>query len=290
MPKEKQMKRSIQVLVALGMVCAMLGVASLVRVDDSTAWSSSYDASLSGNGAGAPAIQASLGGITLYLPIVMRPPGPIFFPLVGKAATPTRTPTPTRTLTPIANPIKNGGFETANDATGPWLASLTYVGGAVQGVDLRDTLVGAGATPHTGSYAAWFGSYPFGTAGYQVELWQNNVTVPAGGSTLRYWLLIKSDEPQCSVDYDYTWVFFVTSQANQVESYPLCTSARTNGWIKRDVSLSSYVGQTGWLGFIVRILGANSDLFIDDVALGTLTGAPLPAQIPLPAGSRTPTP
>jgi hypothetical protein len=280
------MKKSAKAFLALGIVFAVLGAASLANLDTSTAWSSSHDTSLPGSGSNAPAIKASLGGYTLYLPAIMKPPGPIYLPLVAK---PAPSPTPTRTATPIANPVKNGGFE---DTTVSWFASLTYEDDPNNpiGVDLRHTLQGTGASPHAGSWAAWLGGYPFGARGYRVELWQNNITIPAGGTTLQYWAWIQSDEPICSVDYDFVWVYFSSNQNNVVESYPLCTSARTSGWVKREINLSGYVGQTGWLGFVVRILGANSNLFIDDVALGTLTGAPLPAQTPIPAGSKTPTP
>lgn len=227
--------------------------------------------------------KTSNGTYTLYLPFVAKPPPPIYLPFVAQGATPTLTPTPTRTSTPIPNPIKNGGFEEPNDGnTGPWWASLTYIGQPVQGVDVRDTLAGTGATPRTGSYASWLGGFPYGKSGYQVDLLQQ-ITVPTGGSTLRYWIWIQSEESLCDRDnLDGTWVFFLTSQQNLLESYALCTANHTNGWVKREVSLANYVGQTGWLAFSTRILGANSNLFIDDVALGTLTNVPQNERTPTP--------
>jgi hypothetical protein len=278
---EDCMKTSVKVFLALSMVLAAISVASLPNPENSTASSLPNNATLTAATLDAPAIKASIGGYTLYLPIVIRRSGPIYIPLVAKAVAPTSAPTP------IPNPVKNGGFEQANDGTnGPWFASLTYIGQPVQGVDVRDTLAGTGASPHTGSYAAWLGGFPDA----QIDLLQQ-ITIPTSGTTLRYWAWIQSDEPICDRDnLDGAWVFFLTSQQNLVESYALCTSARTNGWVKREVNLSSYAGQTGWLTFSVRILGANSNLFIDDVALGTLTNASLPGQTPIPAGSRTPTP
>ena len=64
----------------------------------------------------------------------------------------------------LPNTIQNPGFEQPNVA-GPWYATLTYTGQSAQGIDVRDTLGGTGATPHTGNYAAWLGGFPYGQSG-----------------------------------------------------------------------------------------------------------------------------
>ncbi len=196
-----------------------------------------------------------------------------YFPFVAKQPTP--TPTPTRTPVPIPNPIQNGGFESAG---GPWLSAWCIWPSCSNlsdwfGIDTRadsGQLNTQGASPHTGNWAAWLG----GQSNIQMRMDQQSVTVPAGGSTLRYWLWIQSGETTCNInDVNGAWVFFITSQQNTVDSYPLCTANATSGWTKHDVNLSAYANQTGWLTFYTRILGANSNWFIDDVAMGTLSGA-----------------
>jgi hypothetical protein len=199
--------------------------------------------------------------------------GPMYMPFVNRAPTPTSTPTPTPP--PIPNPIQNGGFESPNSESGPWLSAWCIWPSCDPwfGIDTRansGSLSAIGASPHTGGWAAWLG----GQSNIQMRMDQQSVTVPAGGSTLRYWLWIQSDETSCNInDVDGAWVFFITSQQNTVDSYALCTANATSGWVKHDVNLSAYAGQTGWLTFYTRILGANSNWLIDDVAMGTLSGA-----------------
>ncbi len=201
-----------------------------------------------------------------YLPFIPKERTP--------TPTPTFTPTPTRTPVPVANPIQNGGFESANTETGPWLSAWCSPpdlgsGCALVGFDSRSNLSGSGASPHTGGWAAWLG----GNYNAQWETAQY-ITVPASGSTLRYWHWVLSDEPVCDLNnIDGAWLFFISDQAHLVDSFHLCTPNQTNGWVKRDVNLSAYVGQAGWLKFIMRNLGAISSWFIDDVAMGTLSGA-----------------
>jgi hypothetical protein len=234
----------------------------------------------------SPAIKAS-GAYSLYLPIVRKPPAPIYLPIVFKPATPTPTPTATPTSTRIPNPIQNPGFEQPNDASGPWWATRQhYPDGPLEGIDVRVDRGGlpTGVSPHGGDWVSWLG----GIQDYAMFL-QQDVTIPAGGATLRYWTWIQSDEPSCDPPYDEAWVFFKPpNQQYQVEHYALCWGSVTSGWVKRDVDLSSYVGQSGSLTFAVRILGENSNLFIDDVALGTLTSSPSRGETFVPVRVATP--
>jgi hypothetical protein len=146
-----------------------------------------------------------------------------------------------------------------------------------------------GVTPHSGDYASWLGGFRLNGYEYaQTDLLQQ-ITIPAGGATLRYWTWIQSEEPFCdTINIDGAWVLFGTDLWHEVESYALCTSVATTGWVKRDVNLSGYVGQTGWLAFSVRIRGLNSNLFIDDVALGTLTSASSRGETFVPVRDATP--
>lgn len=204
--------------------------------------------------------------------------GPQYFPFIGNAPTPTPTPAPTRTPpptpTPIPNSIVNGGFE--QQATG-WYASLQipYNGppqGWVLAVSRND--LPSPVSPHSGDWVAWLGGYMNSRTELETA---NPFTIPPGGSTLRYWLWIQSDEPTCDINSgDGAWVFIVSNTVpqTQIDGYALCQANQTNNsWVKRDVNLAGYAGQSVYLDFVARILGQNSNWFIDDVQMGTLSGA-----------------
>ncbi len=197
--------------------------------------------------------------------------GPISFPWIAKQPTPTPTPTPTPM--PIANPVRNGGFEQGGT---DWFAGTQIPWYADPVGDIlarhRNDLP-APVAPHSGDWVAWLGGFPNSRTTLQTA--DPPFTVPSGGSTLRYWLWIQSDEPTCDLNnVDGAWVFFSTqAQQHTVDSFNLCTTNATNGWGKHDLDLSQFVGQVGWLSFVVRNIGENSNLFIDDVQMGTLAGA-----------------
>lgn len=204
--------------------------------------------------------------------------GPQYFPFIGNAPTPTPTPAPTRTPpptpTPIPNSIVNGGFE--QQATG-WYASLQIPynsppQGSVLAVSRND--LPSPVSPHSGDWVAWLGGYMNSRTELETA---NPFTIPPGGSTLRYWLWIQSDEPTCDINsVDGAWVFIVSNTVpqTQIDGYALCQANQTNNsWVKRDVNLAGYAGQSVYLDFVARILGQNSNWFIDDVQMGTLSGA-----------------
>jgi len=277
------MKNPNKALTTLAIILLGMSFVSLLTPENSAAFPPADNQTPTA--ARTSARKPSDADFTLYLPLVFRPLPPIYLPFVARQPSPTPSNTP---ITPIANPVRNGGFEQPNSESGPWYAAIEYFCGSLEGVDLRHTLEGTGATPHDGYWASWLGGFPYGDCGYMLYL-QQQLTIPVGGSTLRYWRWIQSDEPICTLDYDGAWVWFGTAAWHEVEAYPLCTSAATGGWVKREIDLSDYAGQNGWLAFIIRILGANSNLFIDDVALGTLPSRPLILQTP-PARTVTPRP
>ncbi len=197
--------------------------------------------------------------------------GPMYMPFINRAPTP--TPTPTRTPVPIPNPIRNGGFE---QGAVDWLAGtqIPYYADPVGDILAKHrSQLPASVSPHSGDWAAWLGGFPNSTTTLQTA--DPPFIVPSGGSTLRYWLWIQSDETTCDLTaVDGAWVFFATdNQQYTVDSFNLCTTNATNGWVKHDLNLSQFVGKSGWLSFVVRNIGQNSNLFIDDVAMGTLSGA-----------------
>ncbi|GEM_PF-1082001 len=209
--------------------------------------------------------------------------GPLYMPLVAKqptvTPTPTSTPTPTRTstvtptptATPIPNPFKNGNFESGHD--GSWYEDPT-------GVLITNNL--QGKTAHSGTWAAWLGDRPGGGFS-RTDTVSQQVTIPAGGSVLAFWFWIDSQD-ECG--YDEAWVYVETTI---VDHFNLCAPNNTNGWQKRTVDLSAYVGQTRWIQFIARTDSAYaSAFFVDDVAMGTLPPAPARGQTPAPTGTPVP--
>ena len=91
-----------------------------------------------------------------------------------------------------------------------------------------------------------------------------NKAYPYGPGTpyLGYWQWIVSDEGPCDFDVATVWV-----NDTIVDSYGLCASASTPGWVKHVVDLSGYNGSTVALKFQVQTdKTANSNLFLDDLA------------------------
>jgi hypothetical protein len=104
------------------------------------------------------------------------------------------------------------------------------------------------------------------------------VTIAPGQTVLSYYYWIGSED---ICGYDFAGVFV---KGNLVKSYDLCESNNTGGWVRGTASVSAYVGQSVLLEFVVETDGSgNSNLFVDDVALG----ASLAADQPEP-GQRAP--
>ena len=184
------MRNSFKALLILCGIFIVLGLLSLLDNERSFAHPSLSEPTPTVARPYSPAIKASGGGYTLYLPIAIGPPARIYIPIVSRGTTPTPTPTPTSTPTRIPNPIQNPGFEQPNSESGPWYASLTYSGELPIGIDVRvdrATLGSIGVTPHSGDYASWLGGFRLNGYEYaQTDLLQH-ITIPAGGATLRYW-------------------------------------------------------------------------------------------------------
>jgi hypothetical protein len=125
---------------------------------------------------------------------------------------------------------------------------------------------------HSGSWATWLGGvYDDLAVIYQVA------TVPASDPTLRFYLWIASADV-CGYDYGIVYV-----DTNPYAVWDLCDDADTNGWVWGAVDLSAYAGQTIEIGIGAQTDSSlNSNLFIDDVTLGSARLAELDAgQAPL---------
>lgn len=70
------------------------------------------------------------------------------------------------------------------------------------------------------------------------------VTVPAGTSSIGYWVWIQSTDPDCTLN-DLGGVYVIKqSIITQADQFALCTATNTGGWVKRVANLSAFAGQT----------------------------------------------
>lgn len=190
-------------------------------------------------------------------------PGPSPTPTVTDTPGPSPTPTATLPFTRWSLPVvarnaaaapvpDNGDFE-----QGPVVWTETSTNGFPLILVQGDLIV----PTHQGNWAAWLGG-----ADLETSILSQPVTVPTGLPWLTYWHWIASQQTGCGGDVGAVQVNGVS-----VESYALCTSANTQGWVKRAVSFSPYLGQTVTLSFVVQTDGAdNSNLFLDDVTFASV--------------------
>jgi hypothetical protein len=148
--------------------------------------------------------------------------------------------------------LANGDFEAGRVA---WTESslLGYVL-ILQTADLP-------VTPHSGGWAAWLGGDHD-----EVSSIEQTFTIPATATQLTYFHWIASEDV-CFGNYDTA---SVTINGNPVDNFTLCDDASTGGWVQRVVNVAAYAGQQVSLAFVVSTDSTlNSNLFIDDVALGS---------------------
>ena len=118
----------------------------------------------------------------------------------------------------------------------------------------------------------------------ETSILSQQVTIPAGQTVFSYYYWIGSSDT-CGYDYGYIYV-----EGVRVKEIQLCESTSTGGWVRGTANLSAYAGQTVILEFVVETDGSvNSNLFIDDVALGSSLAAatePEPTGVPVARRSR----
>jgi serine protease len=113
-------------------------------------------------------------------------------------------------------------------------------------------------TAHSGSWLAWIGGESSATSYVQQQ-----ITVPVGSPTLAYWQWIDSLETKCIYDFGSVLV-----NGKVLDSYGLCGSSNTNGWVQHTVDLSSYAGQSVLLQIRATTDSTvNSNIFVDDVSV-----------------------
>lgn len=169
----------------------------------------------------------------------------VYLPAVMKPAPPPPPP----------NPIVNPSFE-----SGP--TGWTQFSSHGWQVIINSGFPG-GVAPRSGTWAAWLGGdYD------DISYVQQQVTVPAGAPYLAYWHWIASQDV-CGYDFAR-----VRINGANVHSYNLCSSANTNGWVKKVVNLGAYANQSVTLQVRVETDGSlNSNLFLDDFAFQATAAA-----------------
>jgi hypothetical protein len=191
------------------------------------------------SGSNCTSAQCGAGIVDAFNALSTTPPDiDVFLPIIlNHYATP-----------PVA--LANPGFESGQ--TG-WIEFSS------NGFDiiLNSPMLPVGVLPHTGSWVAWLGGED-----NEVSSIEQQVTVSAGSPYLAYWHWIASAD-----DCGYDFAYVVVNGSQIVDSYSLCTSSSTGGWVKHVVNLSAYAGQTVLLQIRTETDSfLNSNLFVDDVS------------------------
>ena len=156
---------------------------------------------------------------------------------------------PQRSVTAAPNVPANGDFEQGRMAG--WLESSSL------GYEIVWNPASHGGNPapaHSGTWMAYLG----GDDNEVSRIWQN-LTI-AANTKMSFWYWIDSDD-YCG--YDTGYVFF---NSTVIQSWDLCNSTTTFGWIQATVDLSTYAGVTANLEFYVSTdSNLVSSLLIDDV-------------------------
>lgn len=167
-------------------------------------------------------------------------------------------------ISPVT-PLENGDFEQGPDVG--WTESSSNGYPLITG-DFATT----GVSAHSGSWAAWLGGL-----NDETSIISQQVTIQPGQTVLSYYYWIGSED---TCGYDFGGVFV---NGTAVVVYDLCDDTSTGGWVRGTHDLAAYAGQSILLEFIVETDDSlNSNLFIDDVALGASLAAdePEPARQP----------
>ena len=172
------------------------------------------------------------------------------YTITVKGTSPSASHTTTVTLSvPSHNVVSNPGFETGTFA--PWTT------GGVR----APIIVGSGA--HGGSYAARPGS-PSPYNGNSI--FQQTITVPAGGGTLSYWY-----NPHCpdTLTYDQQQVQIRNTAGTRLATV-MNVCSNSGVWTQRTFNLAPYAGQTVVLWFNVHDDNYPSDpsyMLVDDISI-----------------------
>jgi len=154
------------------------------------------------------------------------------------------------------SPLVNGDFESGSGVG--WSEFSTHGWPIVLNTGFPGSV-----TPHSGAWAAWLGG-----GDSDISYIQQQVTVSAGAPYLTYYHWIASAD-SCGFDFASVLINGVA-----VDTYNLCSSQATGGWVTHNVNLSAYAGQSVMLQIRVETDSAlNSNLFVDDVSFAVTASA-----------------
>ena len=155
--------------------------------------------------------------------------------------------------------LRNGGFE-----EGP---SAGWISTSSGGYPLIVSSATLGFAPYSGDWAVWLGGAP-----NEISTIDQQVTIVPGQAVLSFYFVIGSNEDVCSND-----VGVILVNDTVVETVDLCRSNAAGVWLRRQVNLGAYAGQTVKIGFRATLnADTNSNFFIDAVALGSAVAASAP--------------
>jgi hypothetical protein len=203
-----------------------------------------------------------------FLPLIVRPAGSGISPTPAPTATPYVPVPPTPSSSPITGNPQNADFD-----AGPHVGWTEY---SSQGYGV--VLPGPkGFEARSGQYLAWLGGVHNDVSSISQVL-----TVPASHPFLTLHLMATSQEDLCQ--YDRAAVLI---NEYQVASIGLCKPQNSHSWLKAQIDLRDFAGQTVTLTIKVETDDSLlSSLFVDDLSFesGVLIPTLAPSPTPVPSG------
>jgi hypothetical protein len=202
-----------------------------------------------------------------FLPLIVRPSGSGIVPTPTPIATPYLPPPPTPSSAPITGNMQNANFD-----TGPHVGWTEY---SSQGYPV--VMPGPkGFNARSGQYLAWLGG-----AHNDISTISQALTVPVSHPYLSLYLMASSQEDLCHYDRAAIYV-----NEYHVASIGLCKSQNFHSWLKNQIDLTDFAGQTITLKIKVETDDSLlSSLFVDDLSFesGVLIPTPVPSPTPIPS-------
>ncbi len=200
----------------------------------------------------------------------ITPGGPTLTPTLTHTPTPTATNTATATPTPClgANAVQNPGFETGSFA--PWVIS-----------DTTPTPTVVMTQAHSGTHSAFLGSLP-GTEPLGNTSFYQQVTVPAGSSTLSFWYYPFSQD---TIAFDWQDAY-IENTSGTILATVMHVDDNTSTWTNKTFDMTPYAGQTVRIVFLVHQdgFGDVTNMYVDDVAIQTAVACGTPTNTVTPGG------
>jgi hypothetical protein len=205
-----------------------------------------------------------------------NPPAFLYLPLVKASGTSTGEPTPTPTPNPTlpapptpAGPPTTQGLVNPNFDAGPGVGWTEYSSEGYPVVMAGPKGFGA----RSGQYLAWLGG-----AHNDVSRISQAVTVPNSHPFLSLYMMATSQEDLCNYDRAA-----ISVNEYQVATIGLCKPYNFHAWLKSQIDLREFAGQTVTITIQVETDSSLlSSLFIDDLAFESGVFIPTPVPSPSP--------